>query len=182
MHGTIFAELRKYVDARLGAQAWSSLLDGAGLGHRTYDAFETYPDEEAERLVATASRVTGLDSSAILEDFGEFIAPDLLDMYWALVQPEWRTLDVIEHTETAIHEVVRLKNPGAQPPRLRVKRTGPDEVVLDYASQRRMCKVAEGIAKGLARHFGERIAIDQTTCMLRGDPECSIRIQRLGAA
>jgi len=53
--------------------------------------------------------------------------------------------------------------------------------VVTYTSERKMCKVAEGIAKGLARHFGESIAIDQTTCMLRGD-ECSIRVRRLGTA
>jgi predicted hydrocarbon binding protein len=182
VHGTIFVELKKYVDTKFGGEAWVGLLKEAGLSQRSYDAFETYPDEEAGRLVATASRVTGADAAAILEDFGEFIAPDLLEMYWALVQPEWKTLDVIEHTESAIHEVVRLKNPGAQPPRLRVERQGPDALVLTYTSERKMCKVAEGIAKGLARHFGERIAIDQATCMLRGDSECSIRVRRLGTA
>jgi len=104
------------VERRSGSQCTersssSGLLKEAGLGQRNYDAFETYPDEEAGRLVATASRITGANAPAILEDFGEFIAPDLLEMYWALVKPEWKTLDVIEHTEEAIHEVVRLKNP-----------------------------------------------------------------------
>lgn len=182
MHGTIFVELKKYVDTRLGDEAWRSLLQEAGLRDRQYEALGQYADEEAVKLVSTASRITGQEASAILEDFGEFIAPDLLEMYWALVSPEWKTLDVIEHTESAIHEVVRLKNPGAEPPRLHVERRGPDELVISYDSARRLCKVAEGIAKGLARHFREAIALEQTTCMLRGDRSCTIRVRRIGAS
>lgn len=182
MHGTIFAELQKYVGAKLGPEAWPKLLAEAGLAERRYQPFEEYPDAEAGQLVATASRLTGLPAAAILEDFGEFIAPDLLEMYWAAIQPEWKTLDVIEHTERAIHTVVRLKNPGARPPHLRAERTGPDEVLVTYESERRMCRVAVGIAKGLARHFGERIEVDQPTCMSDGSPACLIRVRRLARA
>jgi hypothetical protein len=177
MHGTIFVELKKYAEAKLGSEAWARLIDEAGLQDR-YSAFEHYPDEHAGRLVATAARVTGQDAGAILEDFGEFIAPDLLEMYWALVAPEWKTLDVIEHTETAIHEVVRLEKPGASPPRLRVARTGPDEVLITYDSERRMCRVAVGIAKGLARHFQEAVEVEQPSCMLEGGSHCLIRVRR----
>jgi len=51
----------------------------------------------------------------LLEDFGALSRRILIDMYWALIEPEWKTLDLLEHTEEAIHKVVRLKNPGAQP-------------------------------------------------------------------
>jgi predicted hydrocarbon binding protein len=180
MHGTIFAELQKYVETKLGPQAWPTLLKESSLGERTYNPLEEYPDAEAVALVSTASRITGHEVPAILEDFGEFIAPDLLEMYWALIQPGWKTLDVIEHTERAVHEVVRLKNPGAKPPYLRAERASPDEVILTYSSPRRMCKIAEGISKGLARFFKERIAIEQTSCMSRGDSSCRIRVRRLG--
>lgn len=180
MHGTIFVELKKYVESRLGAGAWPGLLTEAGLDARSYDPFDEYPDAEAGQLVAAATRLTKLPADAILRDFGEFIAPDLLEMYWGLIRPEWKTLDVIEHTESAIHEVVRLKQPGARPPRLRVARNGADEVVIDYESERRMCMVAEGIAQGLAKHFGESVSVEQSTCILRGDSRCSIHVRSVG--
>ncbi len=179
MHGTIFVELRKYVETKLGSEAWTKLIEGAGLQERSYSAFEHYPDEDAGRLVATASRVTGLEAGAILEDFGQFIAPDLLEMYWGLVAPDWKTLDVIEHTESAIHDVVRLEKPGASPPRLRVTRAGPDEALITYDSERRMCQVAVGIAKGLAKHFQEVVNVEQPSCMLKGDASCLIRVRRV---
>ena len=83
----------------------------------------------------------------------------------------------ITHTEHVIHAVVRVKNPGALPPVLRVMRVGPNELVLQYVSARRMCALAMGIAEGMAAHFGEKLDLQQERCMLRGDPECTLRLK-----
>jgi predicted hydrocarbon binding protein len=39
-----------------------------------------------------------------------------------------------------------------------------------------MCALAKGIVKGAAKAYGERVAISESTCMLRGDEACSIRV------
>ena len=64
-------------------------------------------------LVQTGSKITNIPVPALLEAFGEFIAPQLLDMGRGSIQPSWRTLDVIENTEESMHTVVRLDLPGA---------------------------------------------------------------------
>lgn len=176
MHGTIFAELQKYVVSKLGDEAWIALKSEAGVTRDQYDPLEIYPDEEVVALVGAASRVTGLPAETLLEDFGAFIAPDLLEMYWAVVQPEWRTLDLLEHTETAIHEVVRISQKGATPPYLNARRTAADEVTITYTSPRRLCAVAKGIVRGVATHYGDSIAIAEPSCMLRGDDSCILRV------
>jgi hypothetical protein len=179
MHGTIFFELRKYVETKLGGrEAWNKLLTEAELGARTYEVMGDYPDSDVIKLVSTASRITGVPVRTILEDFGEFIAPDLLQMYGGVIQPSWKTLDVIEHTEDQIHSVVRLHNRDAHPPNLKCVRTSEQEVVIHYSSQRKMCDVAKGIAKGLAKFYEESISISESTCMLKGDPMCTIQIRR----
>ena len=177
MHGIIFSELEKYTDKKLGAGAWKKLVAEAGLGTKTYLVTSSYPDTEAVALITTASRITNLPVPAILEDFGAFIVPSLLSLYKPLVKKDWKTLDLIEHTEETIHKVVRLQNPGAAPPALIVKRLSPREVVITYTSQRKMCGIAKGIAKGIAAHFHEKITIGETTCMLRGDPSCVIAVK-----
>jgi hypothetical protein len=177
MHGTIFSELKKFVDARLGPDAWRPLVREAGLGARLYVTVSEYPDAEAVALVGAASRTTGMPAQDILEAFGEFIAPDLLGMYRALVRPEWRTLEFLENTENTIHRVVRLQNPGARPPEIRCTRTGPAEVVIHYGSERRMCAVARGIVKGVAAHYGETVTLEEPRCMLRGDEECRLVVR-----
>jgi hypothetical protein len=62
---------------------------------------------------------------------------------------------------------------------LRVSRRTADEVLVIYASQRRMCGVAKGIARGLGDHYGERIEIAEESCMLTGASSCSIAVRRL---
>ena len=178
MHGTIFFELKKYVETKLGREAWDRLLSEAELGARTYEVMADFPDSELIQLITTASRMTQVPIPAILEDFGEFIAPDLLQMYAGVINPAWKTLDVIQHTEDEIHRVVRLHNRDAHPPMLKAIRISEDEVVIEYGSQRKMCFVAKGIAKGLAKHYQESIAISESSCMLKGDPVCIITIQR----
>jgi hypothetical protein len=179
MHGIILSELKRYVEARKGAAAWPLLLEKAGLGDARYLANETYPDRDVVAIVGAASAMTGVDAQALLEDFGEFIAPNLLEIYSALIRPEWRTLDVILNTERNVHTVVRMKSRGATPPELKAVRTGPDQVILTYDSPRKMCAVAKGIARGLALHFHETIEISESACMHRGAPACVISFRRV---
>lgn len=174
MHGLIFSELKKFVVAQLGADAWNKLLTEAGLGSKLYLPTQAYSDEELGRLVATASRLTGIPSARLLESFGQFIAPELLRLYSTQINPAWRTLDVIEKTESFVHRAVRLKVPGADPPRLATTRPSPDEVILEYTSQRRLCPVAIGIIKGTAQSLKDDVEVREDQCMLRGDARCLI--------
>lgn len=177
MHGTIFAELQKYVVSKLGNDAWTTLKREAGVSREKYEPLEVYPDEEVVALVTAASRVTGIPADALLEDFGAFIAPDLLEMYWAAVRPEWHTLELLENTESAIHEVVRVSQKGSTPPYLHARRTGPEEVTITYTSPRKLCAVAKGIIRGVATHYGDDISISEPTCMLRGDAACTLQVR-----
>src|SRR5688500_10705561 len=137
MHGIIFAELKKYVDQKVGPTAWEALLEKAGMPGRIFLPVHEYPDPDAVTLVSTASAMTVTPPGILLEEFGEFIAPDLLRTYASQLRPEWRTLDVGEHTEETVHTVVRRRNPGAAPPYLHAVRTSPEEVVVHYTSARR---------------------------------------------
>jgi predicted hydrocarbon binding protein len=99
-------------------------------------------------------------------------------MYASLLHRSWTTLDVIEHTEDTVHRVLRARHQAARQLELAAERTSPDEVVVLYASPRRLCGFAKGIVRGLARHFGETVALDELSCMLRGDAECRLRIRK----
>jgi predicted hydrocarbon binding protein len=179
MHGIILSELKRFVSTKHGDDVWVSLLREAGRSDTTYLANGVYPDEDAVAIVAAASRLTGAPATAILEEFGEYIAPHLLEIYHPLIPEYWRTLDIIEKTEDHVHRVVRIKSPGSDPPRLRAERISPTQVNLHYSSQRKMCSVAIGIGRGLGKHFGERIEITEPSCMHRGDPECLISFRKV---
>src|SRR5262249_21305897 len=108
MHGLIFAELKKYVVAKFDEKTWETLLEKAGLKGNMYLASSVYADADILALVNTACQMTGLSASAVMEDFGEFIAPDLVTQYKFLVKPDWTLLDFLSNTEDTIHKVVRF--------------------------------------------------------------------------
>lgn len=182
MHGIIHVELQRFVIARHGRAVWQDLLREAGLGTKAYLISQQYPDSDILALVTRAAAATGTTVPTMLEEFGEFIVPDLIDMYRPLLKTEWRTLDLLEHTEKTIHGVVRLRNQGAAPPRLRCRRVGPEEIHLSYDSERKMCAVARGIIRGLAKHFGETVSIVESACIHRGAPSCEMSIRRAAAS
>ncbi|HEX4953304.1 MAG TPA: heme NO-binding domain-containing protein [Thermoanaerobaculia bacterium] len=177
MHGFIISEIKKYVETKLGRDAWPALLEQAGLGKKEYENFLMYPDEEVVTMVVTASQITGLEVAVILEDFGLFIGGDLIRIYKPLLNPSWRTLDFLANVEDTIHHVVRTRNKQAKPPALVCSRTGPNEVTVVYRSARRMCALAKGIVRGVAGHYGETVEIREATCMTQGDPTCQIKVR-----
>jgi predicted hydrocarbon binding protein len=176
MHGLIFLQLQKFAQKQVGPQAWELLLREANLRLQSYSPARAYPDADLVALVRAAGRVVGKSEAAVVEAFGEFIAPELLRLHGRLLKPEWKTLDVIENTEPLIHAAVRVGNPGAQPPVLDVVRTSAEELQLIYTSERKLCQLAKGILAGIARHFGESIAVSEEACMHNGDPFCALRV------
>jgi hypothetical protein len=178
MHGVIFVELKKFLDARFGESCWPRLLSRAGLGDRSYLAVQEYPDTEAQALLSAAMIETGLEEDAFEQHLGEFMAPDLLRMYGSLLPRGSRTLDVVEHADAVMLRVLRARNPAAESVPLRAERVDAGDVVVTYCSPRRMCGLAKGIVRGVARHFQEPVAIEETACLRHGAEACRIRVRR----
>ncbi len=178
MHGLIVNQFRQFLLKNHGRDAWSRTRAKVGNGIPERPSIDaTYPDGEVVDLLVGAAQYVEVPLQLMLENFGEFLSHALMRIYQPLMRPEWRTLDVIERTEGSVHTVVRRQDPSATPPYLLATRIAPGEVHIEYASARHLCSVAIGIMRGLATHFGESVAIDQPTCMLRGDPKCHLIVR-----
>jgi len=177
MLGVIFFVLQNHMEKRLGPSSWGRVVSLANLPATAYSPVAEYPDSEATALIAAASQLAGKPLGEFLEEFGVALAPELLAMYPGLVQPEWKTLDLVVNAEEVIHSVVRRRNPLAKPPVLRCARYSTDEVRLVYASPRKLCQIAKGIIRGIARHYQEEVSITDESCMNDGDPFCAIQIK-----
>ena len=176
MHGLIFSELKKYVETKFSPQTWEKLLDNAGLKGQLYLSSAVYPDKDILALVTAACAMTNLPASTILEDFGDFVAPDMVEQYKFLINPTWKLLDFLVNTEDTIHKIVRFHQ-GVTPPRLVAQRPSEDTVTISYNSPRKMCSLLKGIVKGSARYFREPVTITESRCMLRGDAECFVSVR-----
>ena len=67
----------------------------AGIASQLYVPIEDYPDQEAVALVTAAAKKEGKPVTVFQEDFGEFIVPDLIKMYGFLIDPKWKTIDLL---------------------------------------------------------------------------------------
>jgi predicted hydrocarbon binding protein len=177
MHGSILVAFERYAATRLGAGGLAQVRRESGIGEKVFLAVQTYSDEDAFSLIGTTSRITATDVHVLLEDFGRFLAPELISMYGMLADPRWRTLEFLENVESTIHRVVRLRNPGAQPPEIRCERTNVNEAVVTYGSARRLCALARGLIHGVAGHYGQRVTIQEPSCMHRHAPHCRILVR-----
>jgi hypothetical protein len=177
MNGIVFIEIGKFAQLRIGEQSWREVVRRAGVPERVYYRVADYPDAEASAQLSALASALHEPLGDVLEHLGEFIAPDLLRMARFWVKPEWKTLDLIANTEATIHETLRAEGSRTDPPRLLCERTAPDELVVTYDSARKLCRLARGIIKGVARHYAEEVAIMEPSCMLKGDPACRLIVQ-----
>jgi predicted hydrocarbon binding protein len=177
MQGVVFHELKGLAQAHLGPLGWESLLGQAGLPRRIYLAFMDYPDTEVVALVEAAARMTGRPRQRVLEELGERLGPSLLRTYGVLVQPGWNVLDMVEHMER-IHAQVR-RDTRHRPPGVVCQRVRRDVVQVSYSSPRKLCGLGIGTIRGLARHLGQRVVVEEHRCMHQGAPTCELEVRQL---
>ena len=174
MHGILYKGLKDLIVDRYGRDVWSEVRSEAGVGSKLYLPVNTYEDHELFELVEATAAVLDQDTTAILEPFGENIAAQLLDTYGNLVDADWTAIDLVEHTEEHIHTVLRAHNPELMPPELECHREDTDRVTVRYQSERRLCRVAIGIVRGIGAHYEEDLTISERHCMHSGDPYCEL--------
>jgi hypothetical protein len=162
MHGSIFVLLKRFVENSYDYSTWLKLLEATGITHPSYQMQEMYPTREIFAIVNKASEISGTPAYDLMEQFGEFLVPDLLLVYKKYVNPAWRTYDMLLNTELSMHGAVKSQDSRTSPPMLLVTRKGSKQLIVDYHSKRKMAGVAVGIIKGIARYYHENDQITVT--------------------
>jgi serine/threonine protein kinase len=177
MHGLICFQIKRFVECGHGSQVWHDLERELGLSDQVFLPTEEHSDVEMLALLTAFGSITGQSLDATLEEFGRFLAPELVSIYSVMFRPERSTLALLAVTEDVIHRVIRLRQPSAAPPVIKCLWRVENEMELIYSSPRKMCALAKGIVKGIADCFGETISIVDRACVKQGDPYCCLGIQ-----
>lgn len=155
VHGSIFYLLKKFVIHSFDEETWNNFLKSANLKSDHFEITNNYPIEEIGDIIKAASDFTGLSANDLKEKFGEYLVPDLFQLYAGYLRPEWKTYEVILNTEQVMHGAVRKLNSTANPPVLNVTQVSDKLLIVDYFSARRMGALAVGIIKGIANYYNE---------------------------
>jgi hypothetical protein len=174
MKGVVFNMLEHLVAREFGEDTWDALLDASGLDG-VYTSLGSYPDEDLLRLVGAASDALAMPPDDVVRWFGRNALPLFAERYPGLFEPHESTRSFVLTLNEIIHPEVRKLYPGADVPEFDFDvREGV--LVMGYRSPRRLCSFAEGLLVGAADHYGERLTIEQPSCMKRGDDRCVLEI------
>jgi hypothetical protein len=174
MKGVVFNLLEQVVTRDYGEDTWDRLLDKASLDG-AFTSLGGYSDAEFFTLVSAASDTLDKDPDEIVRWFGREALPLLATSYPQFFEPHDSTKPFILTLNDIIHPEVRKLYPGADVPVFDFNVTN-EALVMGYRSDRKLCSFAEGLIEGAAAHFGETVSIEQSECMKRGDPKCTLEI------
>jgi predicted hydrocarbon binding protein len=173
VHGVIFTSFRDYLTAEHGASVAKAVFEGQPI----FLLSESYDDSVLLELVGRAAAELGTEAGEVVHEFGRFTGQTTFTrLYPAFFAIAPSAREFLLTVETRIHELVRATIPNAEPPQLRVEEHGADGVRIVYSSPRRLCVLLRGLVQGTAGHYGESAEIDESTCMLKGEPSCTFDI------
>jgi len=181
MHGSIFVLMKRFVENASDYSTWIKLLEATNIKHPVYQMQEMYPTRELFSIVQKASEITGISAYNLMEQFGEYLVPDLLLVYSKHINPEWRTYDMLLNTEAAMHGAVKNLDNRTNPPQLLVTKQGNKQLMVDYYSKRRMAGVAVGIIKGIASYYQEYDQVEVTRLTAADEERVRIRVDFLNS-
>jgi len=170
----MFNSLRDYVAAAHGKAEADAVFEG----EPRYLLSESYPDESLHRLIGIAATRTGREPDEVLFEYGVFTAESTFARFYpGFFASSSSARDFLLTVETRIHDIVRATIPAAEPPRLVIRPFEDGGVSIAYDSPRRLCVFLRGMTEGAARHYGEHADVEETTCMFRGDPACTLEVR-----
>jgi len=173
LHGILFAGFHDFLRDLGGAD-----LAAGVFGDETYSMVDAHPDDAFERLLARAVSQTGFEREELERRFGSFTGEHLFPrLYPAFYEIAPDTHGFLLGVEDRIHELVRATVPHAEPPSLAVRASGKGGVEIRYDSPRRLCRLLEGLVHGTARHYSERVRVEETACVSKGAPACRFLVE-----
>lgn len=176
MKGMVFDMLRDMVEEHYGLQGWDAVLERAG-SDGLYISTQTYPDEELIGLVVAATDVTGRDANDLVFAFGEYMVTEFYKRFPVFFDRSHGLIDFLLSVDRMVHVEVRKLYPDAGLPSFSYTDRAEHEVTMHYRSTRKLCRLAEGLISGSARHFGEVYELNHSPCMHEGADHCSLHIR-----
>lgn len=175
MKGIVMNLLNEMVEQELGLAEWNAALEATGYSG-VYTAAGLYEDAELLSLVSVVSERSGISVPDLVFAFGKFMFPQFVERYPELVAEDLNFLDFLTTIDDVIHVEVKKLYPDAVIPGFEYTRRSENELELRYRSDRKLCKLAEGLIAGAAEHFSAEYQLEHDPCMLDGADHCGLLV------
>jgi len=175
MKGIVMNILADMVEQQFGMSEWNEILseiDAAGA----YTAAVLYEDQELLDLVGVISQRQSIPVEDLIFAFGEFMFPAFYERYPELIDAEAHLLPLLASIDSVIHVEVNKLYPGAVTPVFEEEWRSDSALLLKYRSKRNLCRLAEGLISGAAKHFDTTYELEHEPCLHRGADHCGLLV------
>ncbi len=162
MLGLIFCKLKDFVETSFSEAVWQELLSECNIKRPAYHDTIVYPDEELFCLIGKAVKKSGIPLPDLLEKFGKFIAPSLIEQgkQWKLIRNTWKTFEVTENLFSIHKGVLMFSSQATNPPDIQAKRISDTEIEVCYSSSKNIPELAVGVLKGIGKYYNENLEVN----------------------
>lgn len=179
MKGIIFNLLEGYLTSIAGEDGFEEIVRQCSL--KTAEpmlmvAPGTYPDADFVELVQRAATRLQVSESEFFRNFGRYAIPKMAERYPDFFTPFSNPKDFLKFIGMVHLVEIKKLYLDAEVPDFTFKDTGPDELILRYASHRRLCHMVEGLIEGLAAYYRVKVRYRQSHCLMKGDDVCEFHI------
>lgn len=175
MKGVVFDILRDMVEEEYGLEGWNAILEKSG-SNGLYISTESYSDDELMGLIAAASDVTGMATNDLVFAFGEYMVLQFYARFPIFFDRSKGLIDFLLSVDRIVHVEVRKLYPDANLPSFNYHRNDSQSVTMIYRSERKLCRLAEGLISGSAKYFKQPYTMIHDPCMHQGADACHLRI------
>ncbi len=133
---------------------------------------ETYPDSDLFAIVVYLSKKTSVPVDDLVFDFGKYMFPVFYKKFPVFFEKMTSSIEFLKTLNNIIHVEVKKLFEDATPPLIQIEELSDDWIVLKYSSERKLCRLLEGLLEGLALHFNQTISYTHKECMKEGSEQC----------
>ncbi len=163
MMGMVFTEFLELVEDRFSVETADRVIQAARTStDGAYTAVGKYDHGEMVRMVQALSAETKLPVAELLRLFGQHLAGRFSTLYSDFFAAQPSLFEFLSSIDGKIHVEVKKLYPHAELPSIEtLERTAGCHVMV-YRSNRHMQDLALGLIEGAARHYGQRIEVEQS--------------------
>lgn len=175
MLGLIFMTWEKYLAERFGERFLQTYRNTMGeAAALSLVASRYYDDDLLVQGVSTVSKLAHIPTDALLREYGRYyIINGLTGKLCAYLLTGVHSGRELLLAMRDSHAHLRTAFEGATPPVFEyVASQNPNEVILLYRSERRLCSVLQGAIEGAALRYNEQVRVVERTCMNKGAAVC----------
>lgn len=160
MKGIVFTNFLEMVENHFGYELVNQLIENSDLPSKgVYTSVGTYEHSEMVKLITGLHERTGIPTSNLLREFGQYLFPVLAKNYNHFIQGANNAFELIEGIDNYIHVEVHKLYPDAELPHFDVEKINDTHFVLIYHSDRRMGDFAHGLLLACLDYYQQKADI-----------------------